>query len=148
MSEDQRIIDTIAETVTDAVESVLDGHDFSTTDSECSCGLRDNMDGDVLILHRISLIGRMVDRALASVLIAKRLAVVELPDASDIVTHGDGGTPRFSHLPFSAIPLTRGPDAGFVLIDTPSNRYKVFAKDVQGIAAALLAAAAKAQEEQ
>jgi hypothetical protein len=68
--------DRLAESITDAIETILDQHEFTTQSGQCSCGLRNNMDGDVLDLHRISLIGETVRNTLA----IPGIAVVELPE--------------------------------------------------------------------
>lgn len=57
--------DRLAESITDAIETVLDQHEFMHNTSRCSCGLRNNMDGDLLDLHRVSLIGETVRNTLA-----------------------------------------------------------------------------------
>lgn len=55
-----RELEPLADTITDAVEDVVNAHEFERNGSVCSCGLRNNLDGDVLYLHRISLIGSAI----------------------------------------------------------------------------------------
>lgn len=59
-------IDELSEQLTDAVERVLNTHASLDNDSRCSCGARNNMDGDVLDSHRISLVGDAIDSVLAA----------------------------------------------------------------------------------
>lgn len=49
-----------ADNITQAVEEVIWVHDFGDRDRMCSCGVLNNMDGDLLQLHRTSLIGAAI----------------------------------------------------------------------------------------
>lgn len=48
----------------DAVEDALGEHDMRDLDAECSCGARNNMDGDVLHGHRSGAISEAIGAAL------------------------------------------------------------------------------------
>lgn len=45
--------DDLKEKLLDAIERVLFAHDMLDMGAECSCGARNNMDGDVLHAHRM-----------------------------------------------------------------------------------------------
>jgi hypothetical protein len=46
--------ESLFDRIDDAIEDVLNGHQPLNNDSQCSCGARNNMDGDVLHGHRLS----------------------------------------------------------------------------------------------
>lgn len=50
--------------VDDAIETVLLAHESLDNDSRCSCGVRNNMDGDVLHGHRVGAVSAAVRRVL------------------------------------------------------------------------------------
>lgn len=113
--------DRLAESITDAIETILDQHEFTTQSGQCSCGLRNNMDGDVLDLHRISLVGEAVRNTLAT----PGIAVVELPEPhrSPPMPFWNGGEIRT--------------DGRLVVM----GDYSLTVSSARGIAADLLAAA-------
>lgn len=53
--------DTLCEQLTDAVERVLDVHDMLENGQSCSCGARNNMDGDLLHGHRIGTVSSVIE---------------------------------------------------------------------------------------
>lgn len=123
--------DRLAESITDAIETILDQHEFIHNTSRCSCGLRNNMDGDVLDLHRISLIGEAVRNALA----IPGIAVVELPGPDGM----EGDDPYWGDAWW--IRYLRGDGIEF-------EGHSIGLNDVRALAAALLAAADRAERDQ
>lgn len=56
--------DELQDRIDDAMEDVLLAHEPLDNDSRCSCGARNNMDGDVLHGHRLGLLSEAVRNAL------------------------------------------------------------------------------------
>jgi hypothetical protein len=60
----EMISESVLERLDDAIEAVMLGHEPLDNDSRCSCGTRNNMDGDVLHLHRMGLMSDAVRKVL------------------------------------------------------------------------------------
>jgi hypothetical protein len=60
--------DELLERIDDAIERALWAHESLDNDSRCSCGARNNMDGDVLHSHRLGAISWEVRGVLAGML--------------------------------------------------------------------------------
>lgn len=61
-----KLTDDQAEIIDDAIEQALNDHDTWANGSQCSCGVKDNMDGDVLFSHRLGVISAAVHNAILS----------------------------------------------------------------------------------
>jgi|GraSoiStandDraft_46_1057282.scaffolds.fasta_scaffold920080_1 hypothetical protein len=53
-------MDKVLDQIDDAIERVMFSHHPLDNDSRCSCGARNNMDGDVLDAHRMGLVSDAV----------------------------------------------------------------------------------------
>jgi hypothetical protein len=59
-----RLTDGQQERIDDAIESAMSAHEPLKGDSVCSCGVRNNMDGDVLFGHRVGTVSAAVQNAI------------------------------------------------------------------------------------
>lgn len=55
-----RLTDEQYDAIDDAIESAMSDHESCHNDSVCTCGVFNNMDGDVLFTHRFSQVSRAV----------------------------------------------------------------------------------------
>lgn len=56
--------DELSDRLDNAIELAMAHHESVKDDSECSCGVRNNMDGDVLFSHRVGAVQDAVREAL------------------------------------------------------------------------------------
>jgi hypothetical protein len=73
--------DALLELIDDAIEDTLLAHAALDNDSRCSCGARNNMDGDVLHGHRLGAVSEAVRAVLSANLIEEQRTL----------TDGEGG---------------------------------------------------------
>lgn len=58
------LTDEFVESIEDAIEDAMSQHEPLRNDSVCSCGAKNNMDGDVLFSHRVGAVTTAVRHAL------------------------------------------------------------------------------------
>jgi hypothetical protein len=56
--------DDLLERVDDAIDDALLAHEALDNDGRCSCGVKNNMDGDVLHAHRFGVVSEAVRNVL------------------------------------------------------------------------------------
>lgn len=66
-------LEAVAQAIDDAIWLAMGQHEPLKNDSVCTCGVRNNMDGDVLFSHRYSVVSDAANAALT-----KGLAALEL----------------------------------------------------------------------
>lgn len=73
--------DELMDRIDDAIENAMLAHESMNNDSECSCGARNNMDGDVLFSHRFGIVSNAVHDVLG-----------EMHREERTLADGEGGT--------------------------------------------------------
>lgn len=60
------VTDELLDDIDDVVETAMADHESVRNDSACSCGVRNNMDGDVLFTHRVGVVLAAIRTVLVS----------------------------------------------------------------------------------
>lgn len=61
-----KLTDAQADLIDDAIEDAMSQHESQNSDSVCTCGVVNNMDGDVLFNHRMNAVSAAVHNVILS----------------------------------------------------------------------------------